>query len=136
MTIEEIRKFFDNDRFATGIGCRIEEAEPDHAVITLDVEERHLNGNGVVQGGVLFTMADFACATAAYANGDMRVSADGAISYFSAGNCKKLTAVSSALKIGRSLSYYEALITDENGKKIAKGSFTMYKINTDNGKKY
>ncbi len=130
MTIEEIRKFFDNDRFAMGIGCRIEEAEPGHAVITLDVEDRHLNGNNVLQGGVMFTMADFSCAVAACADGTVSVSADGNISYLSAGKCKHLKAEANAIKMGRTLSYYETLVTGENGKKLAKGSFTMCRVKT------
>lgn len=128
MTLEEIRNFFNNDRFAMGIGCHIDEAEPGRSVISLNVEDRHLNGNNVVQGGVMFTLADIACAVATCADGTISVSADGTISYFSAAKGKKLIAEATVLKKGRTLSYAEALITDETGKKIAKASFTMCRI--------
>ncbi len=128
MTIEEIKKFFDNDRFATGIGSVIESAEPGHAVISLNVEDKHLNGNNVVQGGVIFTIADFSCAVAACADGTISVSADGNIAYLRPGTGKKLFAEASCIKAGKKISYYETLISDENGAKIAKASFTMFRI--------
>lgn len=128
MTLEEIREFFSHDRFAMGIGCHIDEAEPGHAIVSIEIEDRHLNGNNVVQGGVTFTLADISCAAAACADGTVSVSADGNISYLSPGAGKKLIAEARELKKGRTLSYYETLITDETGKKIAKASFTMFRI--------
>lgn len=125
MTIEELRNFFSNDRFAMEMGCNIIETQSGHAVVTIDVEDKHLNGNNVVQGGVLFTLADFSCAVAANADEIAFVSADGSISYFTAGTGKKLIAEADVIKKGKTLAFCEALITDENGKKIAKASFTM-----------
>lgn len=128
MTIEELKSFFKNDKFAMGIGCEIQSAEHGHAVVTMSVDERHLNGVGIVQGGVLFTLADFACAVAANADEPAFVSADGAISYFSAGKGKQLNAEATVLKSGKSLAFCEAVITDETGKLISKANFTMCRV--------
>lgn len=55
MTTEELNA---SDRFAATNGIRLE-AE---AAASMQVEERHLNGAGVCQGGALFTLADLAAA--------------------------------------------------------------------------
>ena len=128
MTIDELRTFFRNDRVAMNFGCEIVEADNQHSVVTIDVDERHLNGNNCVQGGVMFTLADFACAVAANADELAFVSADGNISYFSAGTGKKLIAEAKVIRRGKTLVFCEALLTDENGRNIAKASFTMCRV--------
>lgn len=128
MTIEELRKFFANDRVAVDMGCYIAEAESGHAVVTIDVEDKHLNGNNVVQGGVLFTLADFACAVAANSDEIAFVSADGNISFLSPGTGKKLIAEADVIKNGKTLAFCESVVSDETGKKIAKASFTMCRV--------
>ena len=50
------------DRFAANAGCRITEADADHAVAEMLVTNDHLNGGNVCQGGALFTLADLAIA--------------------------------------------------------------------------
>ncbi len=128
MKTEEMKEFFKTDRFANNIGCLIDEAQPGHAVVSLEIEDKHLNGNNVAQGGVLFTLGDLACAAAACADGTVSVSAGGSINYLNPGKGKMLFAEATELKKGRTLSYYDFLITNETGNKIAKGSFTMFRI--------
>ena len=50
------------DRFAAYAGCRITEVDEQHALAVMTVEEKHLNGGNVCQGGALFTLADLAIA--------------------------------------------------------------------------
>ncbi len=129
MTLEELKNFFGNDRFAMNtVGCKIVSAGNGKARVEIDIEERHYNGNNVVQGGVMFTLADFATAVAANSEEIAYVSADGNISYLSAGTGKKLIAEAEVIKKGKTLTFCEAVITDENGKKIAKAAFTMCRV--------
>lgn len=128
MTIDELRSFFSNDRVATGLGFEIAEVDSDHCVVTADVEDKHLNGNNVVQGGVLFTLADFACAVAANADTPAFVSANGNISYLNAATGKKLIANAHVIRKGKTLTFCNAEITDETGKMIATASFTMCRV--------
>jgi len=46
--------------FNKELGFRMVEWSPDHAVLTLEVEPRHLNRSGIVHGGILATMIDAA----------------------------------------------------------------------------
>ena len=60
----DVKEFLtQGDRFARGIGARLEEVRPGYGRATLTVEERHLNGGGVCQGGVIFTLADLTFAS-------------------------------------------------------------------------
>lgn len=128
MLLDELREFFKNDRFVAEMGAVITDAESGRAVVSLDIQQQHLNANNVVQGGVMFTLADFACAVAANADEIAFVSADGTISYLNAGTGKKLIADAKVIKTGKTLAFCEAELTDENGRLIAKASFTMCRV--------
>ena len=128
MTLEELKAFFSNDRVAMDMGCVILEADSTHSVVRIDIEEKHYNGNNCVQGGVMFTLADFACAVAANADEIAYVSADGNISFLSAGTGKTLIARADVIRRGKTLVFCEAMLTDENNRNIAKASFTMCRV--------
>ena len=128
MTIDELRNFFSNDRVATHMGCRIVEADSLHSIVEIDIEEKHYNGNNCVQGGVMFTLADFACAVAANAEEIAFVSADGNISFLNAATGKKLTCQATVIRKGKTLAFCAAEITDETEKLLATASFTMCRV--------
>ena len=67
--LEAMKHLFENDRFATSSGMRLVELRPGFAKTRLQVEERHLNSIGTVQGGVIFTLADFAFGVAVKTGG-------------------------------------------------------------------
>ena len=129
-TLEQARAYFSKDRFATDSGMYIERAEPGHAVIKLKPDERHENATGHVMGGVLFTMADFACAVAGnFGTGTgLFVSADAHISFLSACRGRELTAEAVCLKRGARLAFYEVRVTDELETMVARASVTMCRV--------
>ena len=52
-------EFFKGDKFVELAGIKIEEITDEYAVCTAKVTPAHLNANGCVQGGMLYTLADF-----------------------------------------------------------------------------
>jgi len=64
-TIEEVRKIFEHDRFATENGAVIEAIGDHSATCSLVVTDSHRNAMGVVMGGTYFMLADFTFAVAA-----------------------------------------------------------------------
>lgn len=56
------------DRFAISLGVRLVEDSPDRVEIEMDLESEHLSGNGEVDGGVAFSLAD--CAMSLISNRD------------------------------------------------------------------
>ncbi|WP_321972987.1 PaaI family thioesterase [Paratractidigestivibacter sp.] len=120
-SLEEIQRIFANDRFATeATGCRVVEAAPGHGVCEFDIEGRHINEKGGVMGGAIFTLADFAIAIAANVGEEPTVSVACSIQYMSAAHGKRLIATADADKNGRSLGFYNCLVTDELGTPVAR----------------
>ena len=124
---EAARKMFAADRFATETtGIVIEAAEADYARCTLDVAERHLNANGHVMGGVLFTLADFTFAVAANSGEDTSaVTIASNMQFLRAAQGRRLLAEAKCLKSGRSTCVMEVTITDvEKNRTVAKATVT------------
>ena len=129
-TLEQARAFFQKDRFAAGSGMTVAEASPGRAVISLCLTDAHRNAVGGVMGGVLLTMADFACAVASHfgPGAGQHVSADAHVSFLNPCRGQTLRAEASRLKGGKKLSWYEVLIRDEGDTLIARAAFTMYRV--------
>jgi acyl-CoA thioesterase len=78
----DIKEFLsEGDRFARGIGAKLEEVQAGYARATLTVESRHLNAGGVCQGGVIFTLADLTFASIVNARGFLTPLTSGTIYY-------------------------------------------------------
>ncbi len=69
------------DRFANSIGAQLVEIREGYARAELTVEERHLNGANVCQGGVMFTLADLAFAAMANSHGTLTVGVSNNITF-------------------------------------------------------
>ena len=120
-SLEEVQRIFANDRFAAGAtGCRVVEAAPGHGVCEFDIEERHINEKGGVMGGAIFTLADFAIAVASNVGEEPTVSVACSIQFMSPARGKRLIATADADKNGRSLGFYDCLVTDELGTPVAR----------------
>ena len=64
-----LEKLNTEDHFAASIGAQLIHVAPGVARSQLTVTERHLNGGGVCQGGVLYTLADLAFAAVVNSHG-------------------------------------------------------------------
>ncbi len=129
-SLEAARSFFQGDRFAAGSGMTIEEAAPGRSLISLVLTDRHRNAVGGVMGGVVLTMADFACAVATHygPGAGQWVSADAHVSFLNPCRGKALTAEAVCIRPGRRLSWYEVNIRDDLDVPLAKATFTMCKV--------
>ena len=82
--LEAMKHHFENDRFATSSGMRLVELRPGFAKTSLQVEERHLNSVGTVQGGAIFTLADFAFGAAVKTGGKIAPAINTSLSFLKA----------------------------------------------------
>lgn len=80
--MENYIEYFKRDRFAAFNGIELAENKPGYAKTRVKIGPDHLNGVGVVHGGLLFTLADFAFAAAVNAYGFVTLSISSSISYF------------------------------------------------------
>ena len=125
----DIYELIGNDRFAVENGCRLVECGGGEAVVEVELEPRHLNGVGAVQGGLIFTLADTAFAAAANADGHQIVSLSSTVNFLRAVRGGKLTARAVPVSRGRTTCCYDVLVTDGEGKPVAKVQCTGFSKN-------
>ena len=127
-TLEEVRKIFEGDRFATENGAVIEEIGDHSATCSLILTDSHRNAMGAVMGGTYFMLADFAFAVAANLETMGCVSLHSDISFLGAAKGKKLIAKASCVKDGRSTACYRVDVTDDLGNLTATVTITGYHV--------
>jgi acyl-CoA thioesterase len=117
--IKKLEQILKNDRFAHHNQIRLVSVGTGTAIAEMPVSEKHLNGVNIIQGGALFTLADFAFAAASNSHGRIAVATQANITFFKGISSGKLTAYATELNAGRTLAHYSVEILDEQGTKIA-----------------
>jgi acyl-CoA thioesterase len=112
-------EFFERDRFAYQNGMRLTHIEPGMAEAVMAIEDRHLNAANIVQGGAIFTLADYAFAAASNACGTFTLGVNCTINYFKSPKGRILYAKARRLSSGKKLCTYQVDITDDEGEYIA-----------------
>lgn len=127
-TLEEVRRIFEGDRFATENGAIIEEIGDHSATCSLVITDLHRNAMGAVMGGTYFMLADFAFAVAANWDKMGCVSLRSDISFLGAAKGKKLTAKAVCVKNGKTTACYRVDVTDDLGNLTATMTATGYHV--------
>lgn len=127
-TLEEVRKIFEGDRFATENGAVIDEIGDHSATCSLIITDSHRNAMGAVMGGAYFTLADFAFAVAANWQKMGCVSLRSDISFLSTAKGERLIAKAVCIKNGKSTSCYRVDVTDELCNLCATVTVTGYRV--------
>jgi len=127
-TLEEVRKIFEGDRFATENGAVIEEIGDHSATCSLVVTDSHRNAMGAVMGGTYFMLADFAFAVAANWEKMGCVSLHSDISFLGAAKGEKLIAEAYCVKNGKTTSCYRIDVKDELGNLAVTVTMTGYNV--------
>ena len=128
-TAEEIDHFFRHDTFAyQQADCRITEAWKGHGVAEMVINPtKHLNAEGYVMGGALFTLADYAFAAATMPGATSSVSLTSTIEFIKGTQGGKLTATCDVDRAGRKCGFYTINVTDDQGELVAKVVTTCYR---------
>ncbi|MDD4190652.1 MAG: PaaI family thioesterase [Mangrovibacterium sp.] len=129
MNLEKLKTYFQNDRFAALTGVRLLEAGNGYCRAMLEIEDRHLNSANVVQGGAIFTLADFAFAVASNSRGQLALAINANISFLKAKSNGILFATAKEVTDPTRIGAYEVLITDENHTVVAQFNGMAYRKN-------
>jgi uncharacterized protein (TIGR00369 family) len=134
---ELIKERLKNNHFITHLGLYANEIEEGMCCLYIDVEEHHQQHHGFLHGGVTATLCDVATGIAAYTvvpDHKNVVTADLNVSYLAPSVGKKVKAVGTVTKAGKTLIYCDCKIYDllENGeeKLIGTGRSIMVAIDT------
>jgi len=106
--------YFKNDQYAALTGIELKEAGDGFAKATLVIAEKHLNANGVTQGGVIFTLADFVTGVASNSHGEMAVSINGHVNFLKGSRPGDvLTAEAQERFLHKRLGNYQVNVTNQ-----------------------
>jgi len=127
MISEDMTRFFKKDKFAEYNGIRLLEAADGHARSSMTITPNHLNGLGIVHGGAIFSLADFAFAAASNSRGNVAVAINVSISYVKSASSGTLFADARETSLNHKLGTYTIDITDEAGELLAVFQGMVYR---------
>jgi acyl-CoA thioesterase len=121
-TKEQIIERFKADRYATEVtGIEIVDAKPGYAKTKLLIQPKHFNAVGIVQGGVVFTLADFAFAVASNTGvEEITVAIECHLAFMKPTTAGTLFAEAAQISKTKSLVSYNIPVTNENGELVAQ----------------
>src|ERR687883_832349 len=125
--LERLASYFDEEvTFSKHIKARVEEVEPGRAVLHVDVEDIHLNGNGTLHGGVYSSLLDNAMGLAVAALVGLRTATIGLDVHF-LGAVREGRIICSAEVVHRTrrIATVEARVHDGDGNLVAMGTGTF-----------
>lgn len=118
-----------DDRFAASIGAQLTEIREGYARAELTVEERHLNGAGVCQGGVMYTLADLSFAGVANCHGFLSLGISNTITFIKSAQLgDHLIAECEETVNHHKLPYCDIKVKNQNGEILATCTGLAYRL--------
>lgn len=117
--MENIRKFFERDKFAKHCGVELLDISPGSARARMELTQSHLNGLGMGHGGAIFTLADLVFAVAANSHGTVAVAININISYLKAAAAGMIYAEAVENSLNPKIGSYTINVTDSQGNLLA-----------------
>lgn len=117
--MDTVKRFFKNDKFAERANIELLSVSPGHARAKMTLHPHHMNGYGTVQGGAIFTLADFAFAAASNSHGKVAVAINVSITFMKAGESGTLWAEAREVSKNIKLGSYTVEVKDDQGELVA-----------------
>lgn len=126
-SVKAVEACLSKDRFAASCGIRLCEVGAGYAKAEMAVTRDHYNGLGIVQGGAIFTLADFAFAAASNSHGTAAVGINASISFMKAIKAGLLRAEAKEQSHNHRLGTYLVEVKDEAGDLVASFQGMVYR---------
>ena len=127
---DRILKFFnDNDHFAKENGMVITRLGEGTSEAVLTATDRHINGMGIIMGGALFTLSDFAFAAAIHTFGRRAVGMNTTTAFLKPGKGvpgAKFTARATLVSKTRRTGVFDVNVYDEDDRLLAHSLMTGF----------
>ena len=126
--VDELIKVVNTSPFPSHLRMQLKAIGFDQAELALKTNPFHLQAYGIVHGGVLATLIDTATFWAVFLRlpeQDGLVNIDLKLNYLKPVVHHELTASGRCIRAGRTLSYAEARVTDDDGQLVAHGTSTL-----------
>ena len=126
-----LEEFFKDDGFVKLSGIELVLVDETQAVARAKISREHLNANGCVQGGMLYTLADFAFAVHANHIHPMTVTQGGHIQYVRAAKPPYVVAEARETVRAGHNTVSEVILRDESGEIVCVCTFNGFVKDVD-----
>ena len=122
--LDQLARYFNEEvTFSRHIGARVEEVEPGRSVISIDVEDIHLNGAGTLHGGVYASLIDNAMGLSVLALVGVRTATiEMNVHFLGAVSEGRITCQSEVVHRTRRTATVEAKVRDSEENLVAMGT--------------
>ena len=121
----ELRASMDNSPYARQLGFRLLELSEGYAKVAVSLRPEHANFFGMIDGGLVMSLADYAFACSCNTFGRARVAAQFSTNFISAAAMNgDLRAEGRTIHAGKTMALTEISVTDASGRIIAKATGT------------
>jgi len=125
--METLKHYMAGDRFAEWCNIELLSVAPGQARAKMTLHPHHLNGYGTVQGGAIFTLADYAFAAASNSHGTVAVAINVSISFLKAATTGTLWAEAREISKNFKLGSYTVDVKDDGGDLVALFQGMVYR---------
>jgi acyl-CoA thioesterase len=122
-----IVRYFSNDRFAERANIELLSVSPGCARARMTLHPYHLNAYGTVQGGAIFTLADFTFAAASNSYGNVAVAINVSITFMKAARTGMLWAEAKEISKNFKLGSYTVEVKDDEQDLVALFQGMVYR---------
>jgi uncharacterized protein (TIGR00369 family) len=125
--LDHLAQFFNEEvTFSKHIGAEVKEVDPGRSVISIDVQDIHLNGAGTLHGGVYASLIDNAMGLSVLALVGVRTATiEMNVHFLGAVSAGRITCESEVLHRSRRTATAEAKVRDTEGNLVALGTGTF-----------
>lgn len=127
--VQRINQLVNSCPYFNLLSMKLLEAGPGFSLLEIDLAEKHLQPFGFVHGGVFASIIDAAVFWSVFYDIEDRnagaTTVDLKLNYLAPAAAGKLIARGSRIKVGKTLGYGEAGVTDGNGRLLAHGTSTL-----------
>src|ERR1017187_10965080 len=125
--MEAIKHYFKNDQFARHSEIELLSVSLGHATAKMTLHAHHLNALKTVQGGAIFTLADFTFAVACNSHGTMAVALNVSITIMKAATTGTLWAEAREVAKNFKVGSYTVEVKDDAGDLVAQFQGLAYR---------
>jgi len=125
--MKTLKEYLQRDAFVKHCGIELVSVSPGHAEARLAIQPWHHNAVGIVQGGAIFTLADYTFAAASNSHGTVALGINVNITYMKSATAGRLTAKAREVALNPKLATYTVDVTDDTGELVAVFQGLVYR---------
>jgi acyl-CoA thioesterase len=128
--MSSLEAVMNKDQFARHCGIELVHVHNGRASARMTLGPQHMNGVGIVHGGAIFTLADYAFAAAANSHGYVAVAVNANVQFVKVATEGRLYAEAEEVTVTRKLGSYTVIVTDQAGEIVAIFQGLAYRKDT------